>query len=301
MSIPESFYKELLDSLTDGVDFVDQDRWITYWNRGAEAITGDSAADVIGTSCWDNLLRHVDGNGKELCHDGCPLAATVLDGAGRDADVALLHRDGYLVPVKVRSAAIRDETGGIVGAVETFQDETAHVETLQRVEELRQLTYLDALTGAGNRRYAEAELGVRLAELKRHGFPFGLRFVDVDHFRKANDIHGHEAGDAVLRIVASTFRHAARTHDLVGRWGGEEFLVVAAHAPPGTLQAIGDRIRTLVERTVTPTASGPLSVTISVGAALARPDDTPESLVARADEPMYQAKKAGRNRVVAEV
>jgi diguanylate cyclase (GGDEF)-like protein len=215
--------------------------------------------------------------------------------------VALLHKEGYRVPVKVRSAAIRDEAGGIVGAVETFQDETAHVETLQRVEELRQLTYLDALTGVGNRRYAEAELGVRLAELKRHGFPFGLLFVDVDHFKRVNDIHGHEAGDAVLRIVASTFRHAARTHDFVGRWGGEEFLVVAAHAPAGTLQAIGDRFRTLVERTVAPTPSGPLSVTISVGAALARPDDTPASLVARADGLMYQAKQTGRNRVVAEV
>jgi diguanylate cyclase (GGDEF)-like protein/PAS domain S-box-containing protein len=301
MKIPESFYRELLDALTDGVYFVDRDRRITYWNQGAERITGYRAADVVGTRCWDNLLRHVDANGKELCHDGCPLAATVADGAGRDADVALLHRAGFRIPVKVRSAAIRDESGEIVGAVETFQDETAHVETLQRVEELRELTYLDALTGVGNRRYAQAELEVRLAELKRHGFPFGLLFVDVDHFKEVNDLHGHEIGDAVLRLVATTFKRAARAHDFVGRWGGEEFLVVAAHAPAGTLLAIGDRFRTLVERTVTPTPAGPLSVTISVGVALARPDDTPESVVARADDLMYEAKKLGRNRVVAEL
>lgn len=300
MSIPESFYKALLDSLTAGVYFVDRDRKITYWNRGAEAISGYCAADVVDRHCWDNILRHVDADGKELCHGGCPLEATVHDGVGRVADVALLHKAGYRVPVKVAAAAIRDEAGEIVGAVETFQDETAHVQTLQRVEELRQLTYLDALTGVGNRRYAEAELTARLSEQKRHGYPFGLLFIDVDHFKRVNDVHGHEVGDSALRLVASTLRHAARNHDFVGRWGGEEFLVLAAHADGGALQAIGDRFRALVAHTVTPAPAGPLSVTVSVGVALARLDDTPASLVARADQLMYQAKIGSRNRVVAE-
>ncbi|MHB1048425.1 MAG: PAS domain S-box protein, partial [Thermoanaerobaculia bacterium] len=162
MEIPESFYRKLLDSLTDGVYFVDRDRRITSWNHGAERITGYAADEVVGSYCWNNLLRHVDAEGHELCQNGCPLAATVSDGADRDAEVALLHKGGHRVPVKVRSAAIRDTSGEIIGAVETFQDETEHHETRQRAEELRRLAFLDPLTGVGNRRWAEAELAARL-------------------------------------------------------------------------------------------------------------------------------------------
>ncbi|MCC6527829.1 MAG: sensor domain-containing diguanylate cyclase [Polyangiaceae bacterium] len=298
--MPERFYRDLLDGLTDGVYFVDRDRRITYWNHGAEVITGYRAAEVLGSRCWDNLLRHVDATGRELCHDGCPLTATLCDGADRAAAVALLHKEGHRVPVKVRASAIRDEAGAILGAVETFQDDSELAETAQRLEALRELAYLDALTGVGNRRYAEAELATRLAERRRHGIPFGLLFVDVDRFKDVNDRHGHEVGDAVLRLVASTLRHAARVNDFVGRWGGEELVVIAAHAPAGTLQPIGDRFRALVERSVTRTPTGSLSVTVSIGAALARADDTPATLIARADELMYRAKAAGRNRVVAE-
>jgi len=300
MRIAETFYRDLLDSLSDGVYFVDRERRITYWNHGAEVITGYRAADVVGSHCWDNLLRHVDATGRELCHDGCPLAATVADGADRAAEVALLHREGYRVPVKVRSVAIRDESGAVVGAVETFQDESEHVETLQRVEELRRLAYLDGLTEIANRRYAEAEIASRLSELRRHGFPFGLLFFDVDRFKSVNDRFGHDTGDAVLKLVASTLRRAARAHDFVGRWGGEEMIILVAHATFEGLASAADRFRALVEASVTPAAEGPLSVTVSVGAALARPDDTPESLVARADALMYRAKQEGRNRVVAE-
>ncbi len=300
MEIPESFYRKLLDSLTDGVYFVDRDRRITSWNHGAERITGYAADEVVGSFCWNNLLRHVDCEGKELCHNGCPLAATVADGADRDADVALLHKGGHRVPVKVRSSAIRDASGEIIGAVETFQDETEHHETRQRAEELRRLAFLDPLTGVGNRRWAEAEMASRLGEAQRHGFTFGLLFVDVDRFKSVNDRYGHETGDAVLRLVATTLRHAARGHDFVGRWGGEELVVLAAHCPGATLGAVGERLRVLVESSRTPTPAGPVSVTVSIGAALARAEDTPETLVARADALMYRAKAEGRNRVVTE-
>lgn len=300
MEIPESFYRKLLDSLTDGVYFVDRDRRITSWNHGAQRITGYSGEEVVGSYCWDNLLRHVDGEGRELCHAGCPLAQTVADGRDRETDVALLHKGGHRVPVKVRAVAIRDASGEIIGAVETFQDETEHQETRQRAEELQRLAFLDPLTGVGNRRWAEAELASRLREAQRHGFTFGLLFVDIDRFKAVNDRHGHETGDAVLRLVARTLRHAARGHDFVGRWGGEELVVLAAHCPGPAFGAVAERFRVLVESSRATTPSGPVSVTVSIGAALARPDDTPETLVARADALMYRAKAEGRNRVVGE-
>jgi diguanylate cyclase (GGDEF)-like protein/PAS domain S-box-containing protein len=300
VKVPEAFYRELLDSLIYGIYFVDRERRISYWNRGAELITGYASADVVGSYCWNGLLRSMDGSGHILCQGGCPLAATMADGAERESEVALLHKQGHRVPVKVRACAIRNETGEILGAAGTLQDQTEHVQALQRVDELHRLAYLDALTGVGNRRYAEVELTSRLAELNRRNFSFGLLFVDIDHFKRVNDTHGHEVGDAVLKTVANTLRHGVRTDDFVGRWGGEELVVFAGHPQTGALQVISNRFRLLIEASTTTIPEGHLSVTVSIGGAVARVDDTPETLVARADKLMYQAKALGRNSVVVE-
>jgi len=218
-----SFYKDLVDNLYDGVYFVDLDRRITYWNRGAERITGYSAAQVVGCRCSDNLLMHVDYLGTGLCGAGCPLAATCLDGRAREAEVFLRHRDGHRVPVQVRASPMRDAEDRIVGAVEVFTDRSTQSDLEHRAEELRRMALLDHLTEVANRRYLEMLIESRLAELERYGWPLGVLFVDVDHFKEVNDTYGHTAGDHVLRMVARTLASAARSFDVVGRWGGRSF------------------------------------------------------------------------------
>ena len=94
---------KLLDSLFDGVYFVDLDRRITYWNAGAERISGYLRSEVVGSCCADNLLRHIDTEGHKLCQDGCPLAATMRDGKTRESSVYLHHKFGHRVPVLVRT------------------------------------------------------------------------------------------------------------------------------------------------------------------------------------------------------
>ena len=101
MPYEKDFYKELVDNLYDGVYFVDRDRRITYWNEGAERITGYSAPQVIGRRCRDTLLNHVTANGVLLCQDHYPLAAVMENGKPREAEVYLHHADGHRVPVMV--------------------------------------------------------------------------------------------------------------------------------------------------------------------------------------------------------
>jgi len=117
-----SFHEKLLDSLYDGVYFVDQDRRITYWNHGAETLTGYTASDAVGRQCFDNFLEHVDEGGCALCVNDCPLAATIGDGQRREAEVYLRHKAGHRIPVSVRVAPLRDTEGLVVGAVEIFTD-----------------------------------------------------------------------------------------------------------------------------------------------------------------------------------
>ncbi|HNB50689.1 MAG TPA: sensor domain-containing diguanylate cyclase [Anaerolineales bacterium] len=293
-----NFYKDLIDHLFDGVYFVDRDRNITYWNQGAERITGYCAADVIGHSCRDNLLNHVSANGVLLCLTSCPLAACMEDGKPREADVFLHHASGHRIPVRVRAAPLRDANGEIIGAVETFNNNTNIVNLRSQLRELQHTVKKDTLTGVGNRAYLEGRLRAIFAEFEQEKAPVGLLFIDVDHFKQFNDTFGHELGDKVLQMVADTLSHNVRVTDAVGRWGGEEFLVILYDIETEqVLAALANKLRALVAHSSLSWQEHQLSVTISVGATLLQPQDTPETFVRRADLLMYKSKQAGRDRV----
>lgn len=297
MQADGAFYRALLDNLYDGVYLLDSGRTITYWNRGAERITGFAASEVVGSGCRDGILRHTDGQGYSLCDGQCPVSFTLQDGRPREADVYLRHKDGHRVPVLVRVAPVRDAAGCITGAVEVFSDNSPKLAALQRIEELRELALLDPLTGAGNRRYTEMDINARLQETRRYGWSFGLLLVDIDHFKKVNDTYGHEAGDEVLRMVARTLLNSLRPFDFLGRWGGEEFVAVIVNVGADRLRSVAERARGLVAQSVLTKGSASINVTVSIGAAVARKDDTVGAIVARADRSMYASKEAGRNRV----
>ncbi|MGQ9748311.1 PAS domain-containing protein [Desulfosoma sp.] len=154
----EAFFKRLLDSMADGVYFVDAQRRITFWNKAAERISGYTAQEVLGKSCADNLLRHVDESGRELCVEGCPVAAVIRDGRMRKAQVYMHHKLGHRVPVVVRATALPYDAGRILGAVEIFHAAFEKVDILQEIQKLRKEVLTDPLTGVGNRRYAEIRL-----------------------------------------------------------------------------------------------------------------------------------------------
>lgn len=298
VTIPDTFYKDLLDNLYDGVYLVDTDGRITYWNRGAERLSGFSASDAIGKHCSEHLLRHIGDQGRTLCEGRCPVTATMADGKSREADVHLHHKDGHLVPVSIRVNAIRGTNGQIVGAVEIFSDNTTRVIHRKRTAILERMAYLDPLTGLANRRYVEVRLRTRFDEMTRYGWVFGLLFIDIDHFKPVNDTYGHDVGDEVLKMVANTLSNSSRPSDFVARWGGEEFLVVAVNVQEKKLRAIAERLRVLVGQSSITKESETIQVTVTIGGTLSRLDDSVDTLLKRADALMYEGKKAGRNRVV---
>ncbi|GAG00076.1 unnamed protein product, partial [marine sediment metagenome] len=120
---------------------------------------------------------------------------------------------------------------------------------------------------------------------------------DIDHFKRVNDSHGHDAGDAVLKTVARTLLESSRGFDILGRWGGEEFLGLVQNVDEDHLGVVSERLRALVAASSVRHGDAEIRVTVSIGATLARTDDTPERLVKRADSVMYESKRAGRNRV----
>jgi diguanylate cyclase (GGDEF)-like protein/PAS domain S-box-containing protein len=299
MSFTDAEYHVLLDSLHDGVYFVDRERRIQFWNKAAEQITGFSSESVVGQCCSSAILTHVDANGDSLCQGLCPLARTLVDGQPREDHVFLHHKDGHRLPVSIRITPMHDAAGNITGAAEVFVSPASRAVDEHRVQELERLAMFDALTQLANRHYVNIELHNRLEEMKRYGWSFGVFLADLDHFKSVNDAHGHDVGDAVLRAVARTMTANARPFDVIGRWGGEEFIGIIRNVGADGLRATAERIRRLVGSCYVSVPGGAVRVTISMGATLAHAEDTPETLVKRADLLLYRSKQSGRNKVTA--
>jgi two-component system cell cycle response regulator len=171
---------------------------------------------------------------------------------------------------------------GAANRMKELQDELR-----RRAVELDQVSRTDHLTGLHNRRHVEEHLRGVVAAATRHGYPAAVLILDVDHFKMVNDEGGHAAGDEILVRVSTTLAASVRTEDIVGRWGGEEFIVVAPHTSPEAARVLAERLR-LAVAAATP-------VTVSIGGAC-----TPaagDRLLEVADANLYAAKEAGRNRV----
>jgi diguanylate cyclase (GGDEF)-like protein/PAS domain S-box-containing protein len=291
------FHKSLVDNLYDGVYFVDTERQITYWNKGAERITGYPAEKMVGRFCHENILDHVTEDGHHLCTEGCPLLATIHDGMPREAEVHLRHADGYRVPVLVRASPIFDEQQAIIGAVEIFSNNHSLFRMKQRVDELEQAVYRDALTGIGNRKLLEIKINSTLREYRKHQIPFGLLFLDIDHFKAVNDLYGHQEGDKILQNTARNLTEHLRNTDISGRWGGEEFIAILYNVNSKHFSQIAEKLRAMIANSSIAIEGKQISVTVSIGAALVRDEDTMDAIIARADQLMYQSKQGGRNRV----
>ena len=289
--------KAVLDHLYDGVYFVDQSRCITYWNQGAENLTGYTAEEVLGKHCARNLLRHVDAQGTCLCEDKCPLTSALTGNEVGEETVYLRHKAGHRLSVVMRCIGIRDENGVVIGAAEVFRG-LGHDEVSERkLRELEKMALVDPLTGVANRRHVEVMLTQRLSELERYGWPFGLLFMDLDGFKNINDQYGHDMGDKVLRLVALSLHNSLRPFDFLGRWGGDEFIAIVVNVTQEQLIEISERARALVDQSNLHTDHGPVHITLSIGSTMAKHSESWRDLVQRADLLMYQSKTAGRNRV----
>lgn len=292
-------FSHIIDNLSDGVYFVDPDRRLQLWNKGAETITGFTAEEVLGKTCPETLLQHIDEDGRPLCTSGCPLFATIIDGKQRKARVLVRHKLGHRLPIRVNIFPVVED-GKTIGAIEIFTQDSPTVYDDDIIAHLSEVAMHDALTELPNRRYLESFLGYRVSEYNRFEKLFAVLFADIDNFGQFNNDYGHEAGDAVLKNIAASLKKSARSNDLVGRWGGEEFLGIYSISKTYDAPIIAEKFRRLVESTEVEYTDNSLHVTVSIGVTVVRPGDTPESIVERADKLMYKSKASGKNKVSAD-
>lgn len=203
-------------------------------------------------------------------------------------EIKNIAKDGSYYWVYAAIAPTWDEEGKKNGYTAIRQDITDK----KRIEEL---SITDRLTGLSNRLKLDEVLNYEIIQTKRYQTPFSIVLLDIDHFKHVNDTYGHQAGDTVLKEIAEILRFIGRQADCIGRWGGEEFLLILPKTDRVGALRIGEKIRLAVE-------SYPFSVvgnkTVSLGIAEFREDDNPQTLLERADTALYCAKNEGRNKVL---
>jgi diguanylate cyclase (GGDEF)-like protein len=207
--------------------------------------------------------------------------------------LAALMAPGILVVQHVIQPTTVDWVGASVAAVVMLALVLARIAGLvtqvqNQAAQLDALAHNDALTGVPNRRAWDLELARRMAEARLSGTKVVVAVLDIDHFKKFNDQYGHQAGDRLLKEAAAAWRDQLRAEDLLARYGGEEFGLCITGLTVGAVARLLDRVR----------AATPLGQTFSGGVAAWTGEESPEHLVARADEALYLAKHAGRNRTV---
>ena len=296
-TINSDFFKNIVEYINDGVALLDSQRKIFYWNQGAIDITGFTKAEILGHKCFENILIPSENDDLQICKNNCPVEKTIRDGKIRNFEAYFHHKEGYRLPVFMRIMPIMDSEQKIVGAVETFFDTSPKVLIPQKAQELRKMNLLDPLTEMGNKAYLESQIMLRLEEMNKHHFPLGVLLIDIDRFNATNETHGTVVGDKILRMVARTLANNIRFYDIAGRWAGEQFLVIIFNIQETKLDLVANKLRLLISQSNIQVGTKLLSVTVSIGATVARMSDNIRTIMDRVDRLMRHSKKEGRNRV----
>lgn len=292
-----TLYNILLNHIHEAIYFVDRQRTITFWNHGAEIITGFNRSEMQGRRCPSNIIIQVSNQNMLVCRDDCPIIKTMQDGNIRDLTAFLLHKAGHRIPVTMHTFPIRNAEKNITGAAALFSETIPKVAIPQKSPDLERLEMMDPLTGLGNNIYIEMQLKSRFAEMKKYSFSFGILLVDIDDFKNFNEIHGDDTGDKIIKSVGQTLYNNIRFFDIIGRWKEDKFIIIILNITETKLDVVANKLRLLVSQSQIQEGTQLIGVTVSIGATLARPLDKPDTIIFRAERLTKHSKWLGKNRV----
>ncbi|MCF7911841.1 MAG: diguanylate cyclase [Candidatus Cloacimonetes bacterium] len=310
----EEKFRSFISLSNDGMALINEKGQVIEWNGSLTRITGISMERVYGELIWDIL------SWGRIRIDDKPVEPEVLKKfiflslkKGLNIDNAkenmcqITHSDGHIVHLQYSLFTIRVDNGYRLGMV--IRDNTAsvndriyiaeqHEKLNQAYQEMEKLARIDPLTQISNRRDVEIRLDYEMTRYERHHNPFSLSIVDIDDFKKFNDTYGHDMGDFVLVEIAKLMKETIRAQDILGRWGGEEFILVFPETNAGGGDIIAERIRSQIEKHNFKFKNVEVSVSITGGLAEYHPGEELNKTVKRADEALYKGKNSGKNCIV---
>lgn len=293
-------YARILESINIGIVIIDKNYNVVEWNNWMTVYSGKSAGEVEGKNIYD-LYPELDRN---CFNRGCK---TVLSFGNLVFLSSKLHK--YLFPFKLQGShstlfshmqqscyliPIKNDEGEVEGIMINIHDVT---ENAVLEKHLKELSYIDGLTGVYNRRTFERRLMEEFTRHKRTESPLGIIMFDLDYFKTVNDAYGHQFGDTVLQQVVSMCKENLRTEDFLARYGGEEFVCLLINQNLEQTRLVAERLRKAIEQMPISMNSESVTVTISLGIADSSFCSDHETLLKLADDALYAAKRKGRNMV----
>lgn len=292
----KNFLEGVIQTSTGLIYVVDQEGYCSFVNDYALELLGYTRAELLKQSFTSLFTPETKGNVLE------DLQAVRRGKTFLGRECKIVRKDGNTLWFEYSIAPLI-EHGNVVGAVTTGSDitERKHMEAEKEnlVQELNELATRDGLTGLYNHRMFYTLLNEEIQRAGRYNRPLSLLMIDIDFFKRVNDTHGHQAGDAILKGLSALLERQARTIDRVCRYGGEEIAVVLLETDADSAPHIAERLRKSVEREPFEIGAGHhVHITISIGVAtFPAQADTPATLVSASDRALYLAKEGGRNQV----
>jgi diguanylate cyclase (GGDEF)-like protein/PAS domain S-box-containing protein len=278
------FSEAIIDSLPGLFYLLDREGRFLRWNRNVERVTGATPDELVRLPAW-SLFRDRDAVRVRNAIE------TVFRDGVHEIDAELNTRTETSVPYHFTGRRVE------LAGKECLTGAGVEISTRKGLEEqLRYQANHDSLTGLVNRHHFEELLRQEFARSQRSGTVFSVAMMDIDHFKKVNDHYGHLTGDQVLRDFRKALQARVRATDTLARWGGEEFVLLLPETDATGGASLAEVVRARVEETPMP---GPGRITVSLAVTAHRRGESPNELLNRLDKGLYEAKRAGRNRVVA--
>ncbi len=291
------FEDKLIDSMHDGVLFVDAQAIIFLWSRGAQRLTGVSGEAAMGRKFAPDLLVLRNHAGRHVRDAACPVARSLATSTQLRQRMQIMGRQGQHVAIDLHVIPVHDKEGLQLGATVLLHDAQPEATLEEKCEVLHAEVTKDPMTKVANRAEFDRMQALFIEAHNQAGLPCSLIMVDIDHFKSINDTYGHQAGDAAIIGVADLMKSLCRTGDLVARYGGEEFVVLCADCGNVDAARRAEQIRRKLAET-THDYLGSKQITASFGVTELQSGDTPETMLRRTDRALLTAKEQGRNQVV---
>ena len=294
----ERFLNNIFDSIRDPFCIIDNEMRIIRANTAYAELKGREVSDLIGKTCF-NVLE-----GRDQVCSQCVLEKTLLSGDPCAKEKEVMHPAAGKIWVEIYTYPILDEDGKVTHVIEYTRDATdrkrSEEEKSHLIAKLEHLSRTDSLTGLMNRRALTDSLIYEFDRAKRFRTELTVVLCDIDNFKDINDRFGHAAGDCALQALSAVFITLLRKTDIAGRYGGDEFMIILPGTSKKGAESLADKLLAVVRTTDIPVRDGENTrLSLSVGVtSIMKADNDIEDLIKRADEAMYAAKQAGRNRVI---
>jgi len=295
----ESFLNTIFDSFHDPFNIVDRDYRIVKFNDAYARMKNLSASDLFGKICYEAL------HGRNSVCEDCVIEKTFQCKDPCAKEKKIPQADGTDLWVEIYTYPILDPQGSVTHVVEYTRDITdrkiSEEEKKQLIENLNHLSTTDSLTGLANRRALTDMLQYEITRSQRYDKDLSLILCDIDRFKAINDTYGHAAGDAALQAVSEALTSSLRKTDILGRYGGDEFMIILPETSLAGAKMLGEKVRIAVSEIKLNVANNKrtgLSLSLGVAGCCAPAEDI-DTLVRLADSALYLSKQGGRNKVTA--